>query len=111
MTRCNCDEMSDEIARLRKSLQRIALLADTGSDQHKQEYAAHYAMKGHVPHGWIIAEDMRQIANDAVGNLPVEDDSIYKRAMESMAAQMIHPRMSAREMAELQLKGTPCGKS
>lgn len=29
---------------------------------------------------------------------------IYKRAMESMAAQFIHPKMTAREMAEAQLK-------
>jgi len=31
------------------------------------------------------------------------EDSIYKRAMESMAAQMVHPKMTALEMAKSQL--------
>lgn len=31
---------------------------------------------------------------------------IYKEAMDSMAAQMIHPKMTGREMAQMQLKGT-----
>ena len=35
----------------------------------------------------------------------VREMFIYKRAMESMARQMIHPKMTAKEMAELQLKG------
>jgi hypothetical protein len=30
---------------------------------------------------------------------------VYKRAMESMAAQFIHPKMTGLEMAEMQLKG------
>jgi len=34
-----------------------------------------------------------------------EELHIYKRAMESMAKQFIHPRMTALELAELQLKG------
>lgn len=35
---------------------------------------------------------------DAVAN-----DSIYKRAMESMAAQFVHPKTTAYELAKLQL--------
>jgi hypothetical protein len=31
---------------------------------------------------------------------------IYKEAMDSMAAQMIHPKMTGLEMAQMQLKGT-----
>lgn len=41
-----------------------------------------------------------------------EELQIYKRAMESMAKQFIHPRMTALELAELQLKEqTPPCKS
>jgi len=41
-----------------------------------------------------------------------EELQIYKLAMESMAKQFIHPRMTALELAELQLKGqTPPCKS
>ena len=35
----------------------------------------------------------------------IEELQVYKRAMESMAKQFIHPRMTALELAELQLKG------
>lgn len=98
-------EVIRERDRMRSALQRIALLADTGSEQHKQEYALHYALKGHVPHGWMVAEDMRQIANGVIGNLPIEEDlTIYKRAFDSMAAQMIHPKMTGLEMAKMQLE-------
>jgi hypothetical protein len=38
-----------------------------------------------------IAEDVRELL-------------IYKRAMDSMAAQMIHPKMTGLEMAKMQLK-------
>lgn len=34
----------------------------------------------------------------------VREMLIYKRAMESMARQFVHPKMTAREMAELQLR-------
>jgi hypothetical protein len=34
----------------------------------------------------------------------VRDLLVYKRAMESMAKQFIHPKMTAREMAEMQLR-------
>ena len=33
----------------------------------------------------------------------VEELEIYKRAMDSMAAQMIHPKMTGLEMAKMQL--------
>lgn len=32
-----------------------------------------------------------------------EDLTIYKRAMDSMAAQMVHPKMTGLEMAKMQL--------
>lgn len=35
----------------------------------------------------------------------VREMLVYKRAMESMAKQFIHPKMTAREMAEMQLRG------
>jgi hypothetical protein len=173
-----CQLLRAEVLRLRATLQRIALLADCGCEQHKQEYALHYALNQVAPSGWRVAEDMRQLANDAVGNLPLEDTStpydrvvrekreldekiqrliefitrsskfaelpteerrrlinqhgymcsysdtladriqsfdcgqevpeiedlrIYKRAMDSMAAQMIHPKMTGLEMAKMQL--------
>ena len=37
------------------------------------------------------------------GVLDYVNDSIYRRAMESMAKQMVHPKMTARELAEMQL--------
>ena len=36
----------------------------------------------------------------------VEDLNLYKRAMESMAAQIVHPKTSALEMAQTQLAGS-----
>lgn len=44
----------------------------------------------------------RELLRDAANE--IEELTIYKQAMESMAAQFIHPKMTAREMAELQLK-------
>jgi hypothetical protein len=35
----------------------------------------------------------------------VREMLVYKRAMESMAKQFVHPVITAREMAEMQLKG------
>ena len=48
------------------ALQKIAMLADTGSDAYK-EFAAPYLRMGDKPSGWRIAEEMRQVANDVVG--------------------------------------------
>ena len=36
----------------------------------------------------------------------VREMLVYKRAMESMAKQLIHPKMTALELAELQLRGS-----
>ena len=85
------------------ALQKIAMLADTGSDTYK-EFAAQYLRMGDKPSGWRIAEAMRLVANDVVGSLPLEEDlTIYKRAIESMAEQMIHPKMTGLDMAKAQL--------
>lgn len=105
-----CMLLRDEVLKLRATLQQVALLADTGSDLHREAFG-HDSATGWTANGWRVAEKMREVANDVVGNLPVVDDSIYKRAMESMAAQFVHPKMTARELAELQLKGEACGKS
>jgi len=50
------------------------------------------------------ADLVRQIAN-RVQELYAEirDLQVYREAMESMASQMIHPKMTAKEMAEIQL--------
>ena len=85
------------------ALQQIALLGDSGSSEHQAKYARCYE-QGIQPAGWRVVEDMREIANDAVGALEIgEDLTIYKRAMESMAAQFVHPKMTALEMAKQQL--------
>jgi len=47
--------------------------------------------------GMVVIEVQRQA-------LLIDELSIYKRAMDSMAAQMIHPKMTGLEMAEMQLK-------
>lgn len=60
--------------RLREALQRIALLADTESDEYKA-FAQPYLRMGDKPSGWRIAEEMRRIANDAVGSEPLATDS------------------------------------
>lgn len=39
-------------------------------------------------------------------NEQIKELMIYKRAMESMAKQMIHPKMTALEMAKMQLGDT-----
>ncbi len=85
------------------ALQKIALIADTGTQEHKEALKAYYDM-GDTPTGWRVAEAMREVANDTIGSLPLEEDlTIYKRAMESMAAQFIHPKTTAMELAKTQL--------
>ena len=120
-----------------RALQTIAMLAETGSKEHKERFDPD-GPNG-IPTGWRVAEAMREIAKDLVGsiNLPattrtadepawvsrlakgdaamscfvaksiaedVRELLIYKRAMDSMAAQMIHPKMTGLEMAKMQLK-------
>ena len=105
-----CRLLRAEVLRLRATLQRIALLADTGSEAHKEEFATYYANYD-KPSGWRIVERMRDIANDVVGSLPLPEDlTIYKRACDSMAAQFVHPKMTGLELAQMQLKGTTSAK-
>ena len=86
-----------------RALQAIALLADTGSPEHKERFCPNGEGDG-IANGWRVAEAMREIANDTIGSLEIgEDLLIYKRAMDSMAAQMIHPKMTGLEMAKMQL--------
>jgi hypothetical protein len=93
------------------ALKRIAALCDTGTPEHKNAFADYYDnFFGRVP-GWRVAEAARQVAVTAIGDMPKTDAHesqdellIYKRAMESMAAQLIHPKMTALELAREQLK-------
>lgn len=48
------------------TLKRIAELADTGSDEHVKKYGQR--LEGVVP-GWRVAEDIREIALDALGRI------------------------------------------
>ena len=43
------------------------------------------------------------VAKEIAGQ--VRELLVYKRAMESMASQFVHPKITAREMAEMQLHG------
>jgi hypothetical protein len=52
-----------------------------------------------VGHLCEICHDI-QVVRDLMKEL-----AIYKGGFDSMAAQMIHPKMTGREMAEMQLKG------
>jgi hypothetical protein len=97
-------EAIKERDRLRATLQRIALLGDNMSDVHHEAFGTGPGQP--IANGWRVAEMMREAANDVVGSLPLlEDLTIYKRAFDSMAAQMIHPKMTGLEMAEMQLRG------
>jgi hypothetical protein len=135
--------IDDHHKRCVKALQLIALLADTGSQEYKERFDPE-GPNG-IPTGWRVAEAMREIANDTIGNVPimsrsshrgfwcefntkgqcldlvegnrderpgigyvwiqegVEELEIYKRAMDSMAAQFVHPKMTALELAKSQL--------
>lgn len=69
------DQNDDHVAELNRrgnALQRIALMADTGSEIYKH-FAEPYLKMGDKPSGWRIAEEMRQIANDVIGNDPICD--------------------------------------
>lgn len=60
--------ISEHHAKCIEALQRIALLGDAGSNEHQSEYAGCYS-KGIQPAGWRVAEHMREVANDVVGNI------------------------------------------
>lgn len=66
------DEHVAELNRRGTALQRIALMADTGSEVYKH-FAEPYLRNGDKPSGWRIAEKMREIANDVIGSDPICD--------------------------------------
>ena len=49
-----------------EALQKIAMLADTGSDLHKERFNPNGEGDG-IANGWRVAEAMRELANDAIG--------------------------------------------
>ena len=51
-----------------QALQRIALLADTGSKEHKERFCPNGKGDG-IANGWRVAEAMREIASDVVGSV------------------------------------------
>lgn len=75
--RCEANELvfdNDDVSLLltaleaaKRALVKIAALADTGSDQHKQ-FAEPYHRMGDKPSGWRVAEEMRSVAVDAIGD-------------------------------------------
>ena len=80
------------------ALKRIIALADASSDEYWRQFAPV------VPTGWRVAQAMRDVAIEAIkDDTQPEDLTIYKRAFDSMAAQMIHPKMTGLEMAKMQL--------
>jgi hypothetical protein len=85
-----------------EALRLIIALADIGSKEHKQRFDPD-GIDG-IPTGWRVAEAMRDIAIEAIENPNCSEDlTIYKRAFDSMAAQMICPKMTGLEMAKMQL--------
>ena len=64
-----CLLLRDELLKMTSALQRIALLADTYSDEHKERF--HPGGPNGIPTGWRVAEAMREVANDAVGSYPL----------------------------------------
>jgi DNA repair exonuclease SbcCD ATPase subunit len=54
-----------------KALQQIAQLADTGSKAHKQRFCPNGEGDG-IANGWRVAEAMRDIANNVVGGVSLQ---------------------------------------
>lgn len=54
-----------------EALQRIALLSDTGSDEHQAKFCPNGIGDG-IPAGWRVVEAMREAAVDDVGTLLAE---------------------------------------
>jgi len=52
---------------------------------------------------FVVEQEAKKSIRDLLRQ--IEELQVYKLAMESMAKQLIHPRMTALELAELQLKG------
>lgn len=63
--RDDADEPFTVEAQYMLALQQICLLADTGSDWHKQTFDPEGV--GVMPSGWRVAEKMREIARDVLG--------------------------------------------
>ena len=57
------------------ALQKIAMLADIGSELHRKEFGPDSAT-GWTANGWRVAGKMREVANDVVGSLPLEEDFV-----------------------------------
>ena len=84
------------------ALRLIVQFADIGSKEHKQRFDPE-GMHG-IPTGWRVADAMRDVAIEVIeSDGELEDLTIYKRALDSMAAQMIHPKMTGLELAKMQL--------
>ena len=84
------------------ALRLIVQFADIKSDEHKQRFDPE-GIHG-IPTGWRVADAMRDVAFEAIDNPNCPEDlTIYKRAFDSMAAQMICPKMTGLEMAKMQL--------
>ena len=48
-----------------KALKRIILIADTGTDEHREALKLYYDM-GDTPTGWRVAEAMRAVAQEVL---------------------------------------------
>jgi hypothetical protein len=55
-----------------KALRQIAQLADTSSQLHKERFQPNGEGDG-IPTGWRVAEAMREIANDAIDSLRINE--------------------------------------
>ena len=61
------------------ALQKIAMLADTGSEVYKQRFDGTVL----ADNGWAVAEAMREVANDCIGSLPLEEDLTITELLEA----------------------------
>jgi hypothetical protein len=61
--------IDDHYKRCVKALQQIALLGDTMSEEHYKRFNTGPGQP--IANGWRVAEAMREIANDVVGNIPI----------------------------------------
>ena len=85
-----------------EALRLIIALGDNMSAEHHKRFDTGPGQP--IANGWRVAEAMRDVAIDAIENpTRPEDLTIYKRAFDSMAAQMICPKMTGLEMAKMQL--------
>lgn len=59
-----------------RALQMIALLADTGSKEHRERFCPN-GQGDLLTNGWRVAEAMRETANNVVGSWPAEEPGRY----------------------------------